>query len=173
MIFLTSKKSDLNSIMKIISEAQRYLASQGIDQWQDGYPDESLILEDINNSESYIVKNDDGNLLGIAMFTTQSEPTYTFIDGKWLTSEDAKYGVIHRMAVGSNHRGMGIAKYIFSECELILKENKVASMRIDTHEENIGMQSLLKKIGYVYCGVIFLGNGDKRLAFEKILFSTL
>jgi hypothetical protein len=41
-------------------------------------------------------------------------------------------------------------------------------MRIDTHEDNMGMQQLLKKLGYSYCGVIFLGNEDKRLAFEKL-----
>ena len=42
-------------------------------------------------------------------------------------------------------------------------------MRIDTHEENLGMQGLLKKLGYHYCGVIYLENNDKRLAFEKLI----
>ena len=169
MKFSPSIKSDLESIMNIINDAQTYLASQGTDQWQDGYPDNSLILEDIYNSESYIVKSEDGELMGTTMFTTQPEPTYTFIDGKWLTDKGTKYGVIHRMAVGNNYRKMGIAKFIVSECEQILNENKVESMRIDTHKDNIGMHSLLKKLGYIYCGIIFLENGDKRLAFEKKL----
>ena len=155
--------------MKIVSDAQVYLATQGIDQWQDGYPNKSLILDDISNYESYIVKSEDNILRGIAMFTTVPEPTYTFIDGNWLTDKDSKYGVVHRMAVGRNYRGMGIAKFIFSECEQILKERNITSMRIDTHEDNIGMQSLLKKLGYIYCGIIFLSNGDKRLAFEKVV----
>ena len=42
-------------------------------------------------------------------------------------------------------------------------------MRIDTHEENLGMQGLLKKLGYHHCGVIYLENNDKRLAFEKLI----
>jgi len=42
-------------------------------------------------------------------------------------------------------------------------------MRIDTHEDNLGMQKLLRSSGYTYCGVIYLTNGDKRLAFENIL----
>ena len=41
-------------------------------------------------------------------------------------------------------------------------------MRIDTHEENKGMQKLIAQIGYDYCGVILLENGDKRLAYEKV-----
>ena len=103
------------------------------------------------------------------MFTTKPESTYSNLDGSWLTPENTKYGVIHRMAVGNKFRNLGIAKFIFKKCELNLQQNDIASMRIDTHEDNKGMQGLLKKLGYVYCGIIFLKSGDKRLAFEKVL----
>ena len=53
-----------------------------------------------------------------------------------------------------------------------LKELKIKSLKVDTHRGNIGMQNLLKKIGYSYCGVITLESGDERLAFEKILIDT-
>ena len=42
-------------------------------------------------------------------------------------------------------------------------------MRIDTHEQNHGMRTLLKTLNYNYCGVIYLENGDKRLAYEKLI----
>jgi hypothetical protein len=32
------------------------------------------------------------------------------------------------------------------------------------------MQSLIKKLGYVYCGIIFTDYNAKRLAFEKVIF---
>ena len=168
MDFLLSKKEDLHSIMKIVGDAQSFLSSLGIDQWQDGYPDENVILADISNNESYIVKDSEGNTMGIAMFSTKLEPTYTFIEGNWLTDEKAKYGVIHRMAVSTCGRGKGVAKFVFNTCEQILKENNITSMRIDTHEDNKTMQGLLEKLEYVYCGIIYLENGDKRLAFEKV-----
>ena len=41
-------------------------------------------------------------------------------------------------------------------------------IRIDTHEDNVVMQNLLKKLGFKFCGIIHLKNGDKRLAYEKI-----
>ena len=170
MTFSKSYTKDLPSIMKIIGEAQTYMASQNIDQWQDGYPSESLILNDMANNESYIVKNEE-NIVGTAMFTTRLESTYNIIDGKWLTADDAKYGVIHRIAVGSKHRGTGVAKFIINESEKYLINSNIASMRIDTHEENKGMQSLLKGLGYSYCGIILLEDGDKRLAFEKVLIA--
>lgn len=35
------------------------------------------------------------------------------------------------------------------------------------HEDNILMQSLLKKNGFEYCGIVYLEDGGKRVAFEK------
>ena len=93
----------------------------------------------------------------------------TTIEGNWKTKNNATYGVIHRMAVSNKFRGKGIAKFIFFQCEQFLKQNNIKSMRIDTHEKNLGMQGLLKKLGYHYCGVIYLENNDKRLAFEKLI----
>ena len=169
MKLLSTSNQNTDSIMGIVIEAQYYLASLGIDQWQDGYPQKEIILNDIINTESYIVENVNKETLGTAMFTTNPEPTYSSIEGSWITNKDAKYGVIHRMAVGKKFRNKGVAKFIFNSCEQKLKDKKIPSMRIDTHEHNKGMQGLLKKIGYQYCGIIYLQNGDKRLAFEKLL----
>lgn len=171
MKLIATNIKNLSSIMSIVHDAQNYLASQEIDQWQDGYPDEEVILNDISNHESFIVESENNEIIGTTMFTTRPESTYSNIDGSWLTEQNTKYGVIHRMAVGGSYRKLGVAKFIFSTCEQKLKENKVASMRIDTHEDNKGMQGLLNKLGYTYCGIIYLDNGDKRLAFEKILLS--
>lgn len=169
MDFKLAHHQDLSSLMNIFHEAQRYLASQDVDQWQDGYPTEDIIIIDIDNRENYLVKNEEGVIMGTTMFTTNPEPTYTQIDGAWLTDEDVVYGVIHRMAVSNAFKKMGIAQFIFDQCEQMLKDKNIASMRIDTHEDNKGMGSLLKKLGYTYCGIIFLEDGDKRLAFEKLM----
>ena len=113
MKFICAKKKDLSEIMHIIGQAQAYLASQHIEQWQNGYPNESAILKDIKNTESYVVKSEDSSLLATAMFTTRNEPTYKHIEGQWLTKNNATYGVIHRMAVSNKFRGKGIAKIHF------------------------------------------------------------
>ena len=160
--------SHLPSMLQIVSDAQNYLASLGIDQWQNGYPNEEILLNDITNNESYCVSDEKGRIMGITMFTHRPEPTYHSIDGNWLTSDDAVYGVIHRLAVSNHFRSHGVAKFIFEQCEEQLKANNIPSMRIDTHEENKGMQKLISQLGYKYCGIIVLESGDKRLAFEKI-----
>ena len=40
-------------------------------------------------------------------------------------------------------------------------------LRIDTHEKNLVMQNLVKKTGFSYCGIIYVDDGTKRLAYEK------
>ena len=164
-----STSDDIPNIISIIDDAKEYLASQKIDQWQNGYPNSEQIEEDIKNGESYVVLNDENRAMATSMFTTNSEPTYKVIDGNWIINETKKYGVIHRMAIKKEFRKLGLATILFDEFHQQLKSQNIQSLKIDTHEENIGMQSLIKKLGYQYCGIIYTDYGAKRLAFEKVI----
>ena len=164
-----STSDDIPNIMLIIEDAKAYLASQKIDQWQKGYPNTEQVENDIKNGESYVVVSDDNVIMATSMFTINKEPTYKVIEGNWLVDENMIYGVIHRMAIKKEFRKFGLATFMFHEFHLQLLEKKIQSLKIDTHEENIGMQSLIKKLGYQYCGIIYTGYGDKRLAFEKVI----
>lgn len=171
MKLIKSNIESISLIMKIIRDAQKYLATLNIDQWQDGYPNEDQIRKDIANDESFIIVNEFDQIIGTTVFTFREEPTYTKIyDGNWLTNEDAVYGVIHRLAVDNDFRGSGMANFVFDECEKMVKEHKEAfCLRVDTHQDNKGMQKLLTHRCYTYCGNIILESGAKRLAFEKVI----
>ncbi|WP_339883905.1 GNAT family N-acetyltransferase [Polaribacter vadi] len=163
---------DIPNIMTIIDDAKAYLASQNIDQWQNGYPNAEQIENDIKKGESYVVVNDENKIMATSMFTLRKEPTYKKVfDGKWIISEDEIYGVIHRMAIKKEFRKFGLATFLFHEFHLQLEEKNIKSLKIDTHEENMGMQSLIKKLGYQYCGIIYTNYNAKRLAFEKVISS--
>lgn len=164
-----SKTEDIPKIMEIIEDAKNYLASQEIDQWQNGYPNTTQIEQDILNLESYVVINDDNQIMATSMFTVNPEPTYKVIDGKWIIDETKIYGVIHRMAIKKEFRKFGLATFMFHEFHLQLLEKNIQSLKIDTHEKNLGMQSLIKKLGYKYCGIIYTNYNAKRLAFEKVV----
>ncbi len=164
-----STKQDIDAIMSIIKDAQNYLANLGIDQWQDGYPNEEQIQLDISNKDSYVIVDDMERVMATTVFTTKEEPTYQTIEGNWKTKGTVLYGVIHRLAVSDNFRSCGIANFVFEECEARLKKMNADSLRIDTHRQNKGMQYLMDKMGYAYCGIIYVTNGDERLAYEKLL----
>lgn len=160
---------DIPEIMVIITDAKTYLAAQKIEQWQNGYPNTAQVENDIENGESYVLLNAQNQVIATAMFTTRKEPTYAIIEGKWKVDENKVYGVIHRMAIKSGFRKLGLAAQLFEEFHQQLNQQNIQSLKIDTHEENLGMQSLIKKLGYQYCGVIYTNYGDKRMAFEKVL----
>jgi RimJ/RimL family protein N-acetyltransferase len=160
---------DIPAIIAIINDAKAYLASQNIDQWQNGYPNADQVENDIKNTESYVVVNDKDTVIATAMFTTKPEPTYKIINGNWKIDENEKYGVVHRMAIKKEFRKFGLATFMFLEFHQQLLEKNIKSLKMDTHEENLGMQALIKKLGYTYCGIIYTHYKAKRVAFEKVI----
>ena len=165
-----STLENIPEIMTIIKDAKELLASLKIDQWQNGYPNAAQVEQDILKGESYVVLSDENQVIATSMFTTNKEPTYQIIEeGSWKVDESKNYGVIHRMAIKKEYRKQGLATLLFDEFHQQLKSKNIQSLKIDTHEENLGMQALIKKIGYQYCGVIYTNYGAKRLAFEKVI----
>lgn len=169
MEFRKSLKSDVKEIMSIIKEAQNYFKEKGINQWQDGYPNEESIISDIEDGESYVLLKDK-KIIATAYLSFKGERDYDVIyDGKWLSEE--KYAVVHRVAVLSEIKGNGIASELFKNIERICLESNINNIRIDTHRDNKSMQRFLNKNDFKYCGVIYLKDGQERIAFEKILFA--
>ena len=165
-----STLENIPEIMTIIKDAKELLASLKIDQWQNGYPNAAQVEQDILKGESYVVLSDENQVIATSMFTTNKEPTYQIIEeGSWKVDESKNYGVMHRMAIKKEYRKQGLATLLFDEFHQQLKSKNIQSLKIDTHEENLGMQALIKKIGYQYCGIIYTNYGAKRLAFEKVI----
>ena len=128
------------------------------------YNDE-VINNDINNGESYVMLDGD-DIVATTVISFAKEKSYeNILDGKWITNGD--YGVIHRIAVDNTHKGKGLSHKIIKYAEEVCKQNNIHSIKVDTHEDNILMQSLLKKNGFEYCGIVYLEDGGKRVAFEK------
>ena len=92
-----------------------------------------------------------------ATFIIGDDPTYQVIDGAWLS--DAPYAAIHRVA------GDGLTRGVFHECVEYAKA-RWASLRIDTHRDNLPMQRHILREGFVYCGVIRTRDGTERLAYQ-------
>ena len=166
-MFRKAKLDDVNQIMKVIVQAKEYLKSQGIDQWQDGYPSKEVIENDIKNNVSYVVE-DDGRVIATAMISFDGEKDYDQIyEGKWISNSD--FVVVHRIAVDDDFKGRGIARKIIDEAEKMCITRGVKSIKIDTHRDNLSMQKFLKKNGFEYCGIIFLEDGIERFAFERLI----
>lgn len=152
-------------MLAIIDQAKAFLASQRVDQWQDGYPNEAVVRGDIRSRNAYVLADgDDVRAVATVVFT--GEPTYARIyQGAWTTPEP--YACVHRIAVRSDLRGTGAAEALMCGVDTLVREKGVPSIRIDTHRGNLPMQRMLQKCGYALCGVIYLESGAERVALEK------
>lgn len=154
---------DLADILCLRDEAREYMRKNGnLHQWPVGYPHKDTFISDIESGNSYIVENSNGIPVGTFAFLPCPEPTYqTIYKGKWL-AEDLPYYVIHRIASKSSEHGImeAVLEFCFS---------KTDNIRIDTHDDNKTMQHILLKNGFTYCGIIYLKNGDERLAYQKVI----
>ena len=167
MEFSKAVEADVNRIMNIINQAQAYFKEHDINQWQDNYPNFEIVMNDINNENGYVLL-EDNNIIGTVVFTFDGDKNYEAIsNGKWVSNN--KYAVIHRMAVDSNYKGRGLSSIIIKNIEKVCLGNGIHSIRIDTHIENISMKKMLLKNGFEYCGIIYLDDQSKRVAYEKML----
>ena len=158
---------DISKIMMIISDAQAFLKQQGIDQWQNNYPNFNTITNDIQCDHGYVLVVDN-RILAYGAIIKGIEPTYAKIDdGAWLN--DDPYVVIHRIAVDSAHRGQKIASCFIAETIKLAQKWEVNNIRIDTHKDNMIMQKMLNNNEFSYCGIIYLASGEQRLAYQKKL----
>ncbi len=152
-------EADLPRILEIYDIAKAYMRTSGNpNQWNGTYPDPELLRADIAQQRLYVYKKD-GKIHGVFMLLLGEEPTYAYIeDGSW--REETPYGTIHRLA------GDGEVKGLFAKC-VAFCEKKVPYLRADTHFDNHTMQHLLEKNGFERRGIIYLKNGDPRIAYQK------
>lgn len=158
------KRDDIEKCFAIIDNARNFQLAQGFTQWDKTYPSIDTIKEDLekNIGYKYVV----GGVIASYMAIVDYEPTYDKIDGKWLSEE--KYFVIHRIGIDEKYRGQGIAYKIFNACEELAKSKNIFSLRIDTSHENKRMQHVVKKAGFIECGLCYYEKGE-RIVYEKLL----
>ncbi len=152
---------DLNLILDIYAKARTFMRENGNpNQWFDYKPLKEDVILDISHRHHHVIY-DDNKIYGCFTFFKGEDPTYKIIDdGSWLN--DKEYGVIHKVA--SSFEKKGILKAILNYCE-----KETDNLRIDTHRDNLVMQHALEKNGFKKCGIIYLKNGDERLAYHKIV----
>lgn len=163
-----AKTSDIDSLMTIFCAAKADLRSRGVRQWQDGYPDRTVIERDIENGEGYVAVCEGEKIMAYAAISFDGEPTYQVIeDGSWITGEDEGYAVIHRVVSAPGAKRQGAASELLDYAKTLCRARGAGSIRIDTHHDNTFMRQWLLKNEFTYCGRITLSDGAPRSAFEK------
>ena len=154
---------DLGRVMEIYSLARDFMAMNGNpDQWgPTNWPPQELIENDIEKGCSYVCLYGK-KIVGTFFYNygKDIESTYRIIeDGAWL--DEGPYGVVHRIATDGSVKGVGTFCLMWAWA-------MSGHLRIDTHPDNMVMQTLLEKCGFRQRGIIHVEeDAFPRLAFEK------
>jgi GNAT superfamily N-acetyltransferase len=165
MILRKATFSEQSIIWDILLQAIEQRKQDGSDQWQNGYPNEQTVYEDITNGCAYVLV-DNNMIIAYAAIIFGVEPAYEDIKGEWLTNGD--YAAVHRVATSNKVKGKGIATQLFKMIEELCIDQEVYSIKVDTNFDNVPMLKIMDRLNYTYCGEVFF-IGAPRKAYEKVL----
>ena len=67
LIFRRAEPEDLPCLLDLYLGSIELMRFQGIDQWDDVYPSEDVLMQDIANRELYVLEDDDGLAASIVL----------------------------------------------------------------------------------------------------------
>ena len=146
-----AKKSDLDSVMKMINACALDLISKNIFQWSEKYPSSEVFKNDIEKNVLFVTKHK-LKIIGCLALCSNKDIEYKNI--KWLT-EDNKNLYIHRLAVDPNFQKKGIGKSLMDFAEEYAKKNDFKSIRLDTFSQNKRNNKFYKSREYVKLDDVF------------------
>ena len=152
--------ADMSRVLEIYAYARKFMAEHGNpNQWRDTHPKEEQFWEDVGRGDLYVIE-DNASIHGVFAFLLGEDPTYSRIyEGSW--HYDRPYGTIHRIAGDGSG---GILHACVVHCEQV-----IGHLRIDTHHDNIVMQTAVRKDGFRECGISYIADGTPRIAYDRLL----
>ncbi len=154
-----AKYSDLDALLGVYQKAREIMRNTGNPtQWSGGYPQRELLEEDISLGRLFVVECD-GVTVGSFVFFIGEDPVYARIEqGEW--KGKGEYGVLHKVASNGSVKGLFSHIYNFAK-------SKINYLRIDTHQDNVVMQKVLDKHGFIRAGIVYMPDGSPRIAYEN------
>jgi len=156
--------ADLDVINDIYRNATENMIKNNIFQWDEIYPQKSILEDDIIKKQLYkiiIEKNI------ISTFVLNKEYDKEYLNGKWEYNGN-NFMVLHRLCINTKYQNKGFGTKIMLHIEDYLRNKSINSIRLDAFSENPIALRLYYKLGYKKVGE---ANWRKGLfiLFEKIL----
>ena len=166
MIIRKAEISDLENIMLMYKSCVAGMVENGIDQWDETYPNDEIISEDLNVGTYYVAEMNETIIGGINMDKNQ-DVTYLALD--WEDKSDS-FLVVHRLGVKEEFWNKKIGKDLMLFTEKLVIEKGLKSIRLDTYSGNPKAMEFYRRLGYTEIGTIDLKpDKDKYYCFEKII----
>lgn len=165
IIFRKPTSEEVYKIYKHYTRVIAKMQEQGIDQWDEIYPNAAVIAADIDAGHMWIGE-EDGKLLCAFSVNNQCEEEYISCPWKY---PGEPFVVVHRLAVNPLFQRQGVGKSAMKFLEASAIENGVRTIRLDTFCGNPFAASLYENLGFKVIGFANWRKGRFQI-MEKVLF---
>lgn len=157
---------DLESVVVIIRNATRHMNDPGIFQWDDIYPNRSILQTDIEKQHMYVIENK-GALAGLITLNEEESPEYD--DVTW--AYQGRVLVVHRLTIAPEHQGKKLALRLMDFAEEKATRKGYDTIRLDAFTQNPAAIALYERHGYRKAGTVRFRKGVF-FCYEKSLNRT-
>ncbi|MBI3556098.1 MAG: GNAT family N-acetyltransferase [Deltaproteobacteria bacterium] len=161
-IIRRAEQRDLHALIQLIQKCIQRMRENGIDQWDEIYPDKTLLEKDIQSRTIYVCESG-GQLSGCVTLNDVQDPAYASID--W-GLEEPPIGIIHRLMVSPDFQGRGLGRALMSHIEKEAMHQGIRTIRLDAFTGNPAALAVYEKIGYKRAGIVQFRKGPF-WCFEK------
>ncbi len=148
---------EIDEILVLTKACGKHMRDNGIDQWDENYPDRDSISNDLR-TETLFAYRENGEILGVVVLNETQDEEYGQI--QWSTGDDDRNLVVHRLAVRPDHQGKGIARKLMDFAEEFALKQGYDAIRLDTFSQNPRNQRFYLNRGYTDLGPVSLKYRD-------------
>ncbi len=157
------ESGELKNVSSLFSRAIEHMIACGIYQWDEIYPDDKMLSDDIVKHEMYGFYQGE-MLCGVIVLNEIQLDPYASVE--W-SLDDAKPLVVHRLCIHPDFQSRGIAHALMKFAEDFAVRNRYRSIRLDAFKSNPAALHLYQRLGYQMCGTIELRKGTF-FCYEKL-----
>lgn len=150
--FRKADESDIKEILSLMQAAARKMKENGIDQWDDVYPCQSDVEQDIMDGTLFageVAQNRKKTIASVYTLNAFCDDEYK--SAAWRYQKE-KHLVLHRLCVRPEFQGQGLAKKTLHHAEDEARKLGAKSLRLDVFGKNPAALALYKNAGYVQTG---------------------
>ncbi len=154
LTFRKARPEDLAQVFALFTDAIRAMDEDGIPQWDEVYPDERTLKQDLEQGQMYLAELE-GRAAAVFVLNREYDPQYA--NGAW--TEPDRFLVIHRLCVSPRVQNRGLGKLTVQAAEEQASVLGAKALRLDAFKQNPYALRLYERMGYRIVGDVVFRKG--------------
>jgi len=139
--------ADMDAVATLFHDAIDDMNARGIPQWDDIYPTEAILREDLQKGQLYVAETD-SRVVAAVVLNEQCDPAYEA--AAWETT--GPWVIVHRLCVSPHAQGQGVGRGLMEAVEGWAREHGYAAIRLDAFSLNPHALRMYDRLGYAKRG---------------------